>query len=124
MMQTNSRIMVAGATGYLGRHLVMALQQREMDVIALGRNKAKLRDMGLQQEQIKYAQVTDVNSLRGCCDGVDTLISCVGITRQKEGLDYMEVDYQANINLLEEAERSGVKQFIYISRPLHKSTNC
>ena len=39
----------------------------------------------------------------------------MGITRQKDGLAYMDVDYQANMNLLKEAQKSGVKKFIYVS---------
>jgi len=39
----------------------------------------------------------------------------VGITRQKDGLTYMDVDYQANMNLLEEAKKAGVKHFVYVS---------
>jgi uncharacterized protein YbjT (DUF2867 family) len=47
--------------------------------------------------------------------GVDVVISTIGITKQKDGLTYMDVDYQGNINLLEEAEKAGVKKFIYVS---------
>ena len=39
-------------------------------------------------------------------------ISTVGITNR---LNYMDVDFQANLNLLEEAKRSGVKKFIYVA---------
>ncbi|HKJ43577.1 MAG TPA: SDR family oxidoreductase, partial [Sunxiuqinia sp.] len=48
-------------------------------------------------------------------DSVDIVISTIGITRQKDGLTYMDVDYQANKNLLDEAKKSGVQKFIYIS---------
>jgi uncharacterized protein YbjT (DUF2867 family) len=109
------RILVAGATGYLGRHLVMALQNQGADFCALARNSEKLEAMGLKAIQIRQAQVTKADTLEGCCEGIDVVISCVGITRQKDGLGYMNVDYQANINLLEQAEKSGVKKFIYIS---------
>lgn len=122
MMQ--AKILLAGATGYLGRYLVQALLKQDKQFVALGRSLKKLGAMGLVEEQIKFAQVTDPMSLAGCCNDIDIVISCVGITRQKDGLNYMDVDYQANINLLEEAERSGVKKFIYISAfnaPNHQS---
>lgn len=115
MKTANPRILVAGSTGYLGSHIVNALLKRETDFKALARNKTKLTAMGLLDGQIELAQVTDAESLQGCCDGIDVVISCVGITRQKDGLGYMDVDYQANLNLLQEAERAGVKKFIYIS---------
>ncbi|PTP24708.1 NAD-dependent dehydratase [Vibrio splendidus] len=113
--ELKSRILVSGATGYLGRHLIEALQACDADFKAQARSADKLKDLGLNDSQIQIAQVTDSDSLKGCCDGVDIVISCVGITRQKEGLSYMDVDYQANLNLLEEAERAGVKKFVYVS---------
>ncbi|PTP10455.1 NAD-dependent dehydratase [Vibrio splendidus] len=113
--ELKSRILVAGATGYLGRHLIEALQACDADFKAQARSADKLKDLGLNDSQIQIAQVTDSDSLKGYCDGVDIVISCVGITRQKEGLSYMDVDYQANLNLLEEAERAGVKKFVYVS---------
>ncbi|MEZ8379973.1 SDR family oxidoreductase [Vibrio splendidus] len=113
--ELKSRILLAGATGYLGRHLIEALQACDADFKAQARSADKLKDLGLNDSQIQIAQVTDSDSLKGCCDGVDIVISCVGITRQKEGLSYMDVDYQANLNLLEEAERAGVKKFVYVS---------
>ena len=115
MKTTNLRVLVAGATGYLGSHLVNELLKRDSDFKALGRNKSKLTDMGLLSDQIELAEVTDAGTLVGCCEGIDVVISCVGITRQKDGLGYTDVDFQANLNLLQEAERAGVKKFIYIS---------
>ena len=114
-MHDNPKILIAGATGYLGRHLVQALQSQGNNFVALARNLDKLHNMGLSASQIRQADVTDPARLQGCCKDIDLIISCVGITRQKDGLSYMDVDYQANINLLEQAEKSGVKAFIYIS---------
>ncbi|WP_330959905.1 SDR family oxidoreductase [Photobacterium sp. 53610] len=114
-MKSSTKILLAGATGYLGMHLTKQLQQHGYDFQALARSPEKLKAMGLHDEQIRIAQVTEPASLKGCCEGVEVVISCVGITRQRDGLSYMDVDYQANLNLLLEAERAGVKRFIYIS---------
>lgn len=115
MNKSNSRILVAGATGYLGSHIVNELLKQEADFKALARSRSKLVKMGLVDRQIEIAQITDASTLKGCCNDIDVVISCVGITRQKDGLSFMDVDFQANLNLLEEAEKSGVKKFIYIS---------
>lgn len=53
--------------------------------------------------------------LKDICKDVNVVISTIGITRQKDGLTYMDVDYQANANLIDEAKKNGVKKFIYIS---------
>ncbi|MDF1695782.1 MAG: SDR family oxidoreductase, partial [Saprospiraceae bacterium] len=109
------KLLVAGSTGYLGSHIVKELIAQNLHVTAVARNTQKLESIGLFPSQIIKAEVTDPASLEGCCDGMDIVISAVGITRQKDGLTYMDVDYQANRNLLEQAIKSRVKKFIYVS---------
>lgn len=107
-MIDNPRILIAGSTGYLGRHIVEQLLKNKADFIALARNKNKLLSIGVQEDKIIAGNITSPTDLQGICDGVDVVISCVGITRQKDGFSYRDVDYQANLNLLQEAERAGV----------------
>ncbi|EKM32974.1 NAD dependent epimerase/dehydratase family protein [Vibrio harveyi] len=114
-MKTQPRILIVGSTGYLGSNIVEFLMAQHAEFKALARNKTKLLAMGLQESQAVEAQVTHPDELKGVCEGVDVVISCLGITRQQDGLGYLDVDYQANLNLLEEAERAGVGKFIYIS---------
>jgi len=109
------KILVAGSTGYLGSYIVKELIKRRTPFKAIARNTKKLVQLGLHPTQIIASQITDNASLSGCCEGIDVVISTVGITRQKDGLTYMDVDYQANKNLLDEAVKSGVKKFVYIS---------
>jgi len=114
-MKTNKKIALAGATGYLGRHIVHQLLLNQYDFVALARNVSKLQALGLAESQLAEVQVTDPSTLTGVFEGVDTVISTVGITRQKDGLTYMDVDYQANMNLLNEALSAGVRKFVYVS---------
>jgi uncharacterized protein YbjT (DUF2867 family) len=109
------RILVAGATGYLGQFILQELQHRGYPIRALVREAGKLQAGEHPGPDIYAAEITDPGSIKGCCDAMDVVISTVGITRQKDGLTYMEVDYQANLNLLAEAQRAGVRKFIYVS---------
>ena len=108
------KVLVAGATGYLGRNVVKALKDRGYWVRALGRSKAKLDPIKEFADELFIGEVTDPGSLIGLCDGIDIVFSSVGITRQKDGLTYQDVDYQANRNLLTIAEGSGVSKFVYV----------
>ncbi len=58
------------------------------------------------------AEITQPESITGCCKNIDVVISTVGITRQRDGLSYTDVDYQANVNLLKEALKAGVRKLI------------
>jgi uncharacterized protein YbjT (DUF2867 family) len=110
-------ILLAGSTGYLGGFILKELLYKGFETRIVVRNQKKLpRDiMGNPKLNFISAEVTQPSSLEGCCNQIDTVISTIGITRQKDGLTYMDVDYQANVNLLQEAKQSGAQKFIYIS---------
>lgn len=112
-----NRVLIAGSTGYLGGFILKELLSKEFETRAIVRNEKKLLKVVPDNSalDIVKAEITDPGALKGCCQNIDVVISTVGITRQKDGLTYMDVDYQANLNLLEEAKRDGVKKFIYIS---------
>lgn len=104
-------VLVAGATGYLGRYLCAEYTRRGHHVTALVRDTARadcLADLSVE------AEATRPETLAGIMDGVDLVVSSLGITRQADGLGYREVDYGANLNLLREAEAAGVKRFAYV----------
>lgn len=108
------KILVAGATGYLGQYLVKELKSRGFWVRVLVR-KEQQRQLFKAIDDYFVGQVTQPDSLKGVADGIDWVFSTIGITRQKDGLTYMDVDYQGNINLLNEAKEAGVEAFQYIS---------
>jgi uncharacterized protein YbjT (DUF2867 family) len=108
------KILIAGATGYLGSHILNELKHQKYIVRAMVRNAEKLKQLNAGVDEIFEAEITKPLSLVNCCNGIDTVITSVGITKQKDGLTYMDVDYQANLNLLNEALKSGVKRFIYV----------
>ncbi len=110
-----NRVLLAGATGYLGIHIARELPKRGYYVRALARNPEKLKQNNIQVTEMIQAEITQPDSIKSCCKNIDVVISTVGITRQKDGLTYMDVDYQANLNLLQEAKQNGVKKFIFIS---------
>ncbi|WP_291728919.1 SDR family oxidoreductase [Bernardetia sp.] len=107
-------VLLAGATGYLGKFITQELIERGYETKIVVRKKEKVK-LNAPNLEIIEAQVTKPESLKDICKNVDIVISTVGITRQKDGLTYMDVDYQANANLIDEAKKSRVKKFIYIS---------
>lgn len=109
------RVLVAGATGYLGHYVVKEFKKQGYWVRALTRSADRLDDLKAYVDEAFIGAVTDPASLVGVCKGIDIVFSSIGITKQKDNLTYMDVDYQGNKNLLEEAKKEGVSKFIYIS---------
>jgi uncharacterized protein YbjT (DUF2867 family) len=111
-------ILIAGATGTLGVKLVRELKRRKYRLKILVR-KTEQTEMFCEvvdvDDEILVGQVTDPESIKGVARGTDAVISSVGITRQKDGHSYKDVDYGANRNLLNEALEAGVSRFVYIA---------
>ena len=109
------KVLVTGSTGYLGRYVIKELKKQGCWVRALARNVKKIEDLNEYIDEVFEAEVTKTETLNGICDGVDYVISSIGITRQKDGLKYMDVDYQGNKNLLDQAKKNNIAKFIYVS---------
>jgi len=109
------KILVAGATGYLGKYVVKELKNRGFFIRVLARTMKKLEKTQEDIDEHHIGQVTHPDTLEGVCDGIDLVFSSIGITRQQDKLTFRDVDYQGNKNLLNEAKKAGVKKFIYVS---------
>lgn len=109
------KIILAGATGYLGSFIAQELKDHGHDFLAFGRSEEKLKKIGLAEKEFQVLDVTKLATFPNIEEPIDTVISTVGITRQKDGLSYMDVDYGANLNLLEFAMRHRARKFIYVS---------
>jgi uncharacterized protein YbjT (DUF2867 family) len=109
------KIILAGATGYLGSFIAQELKDQGHDFLAFGRSEEKLKKLGLAENEFQVVDVTKLATFPKIEEPIDTVISTVGITRQKDGLSYMDVDYGANLNLLEFAMRHRARKFIYVS---------
>lgn len=109
------RVLVAGASGYLGQHMVNSLKEQGYWVRVLVRSKKQVERFSPIADEVYLGEVTRPESLKGLCIDIDWVFSSVGITRQKDSLSYMDVDYQGNINLLNEAINFDVKKFMYIA---------
>ena len=109
------KVLVAGATGYLGNFLVAEAKKRGYGVRALARSEQRLSQARAAIDEVFVGEVTKPSTLTGIAQDIDVVISSIGITRQKDGLRYRDVDYQGNLNILKEALSSGVKKFVYVS---------
>lgn len=111
----SKRVLLAGATGYLGNCLLRELKAQGFWVRVLIREESQ-KDKVCLADDFFIGQLTNSHSIKGIAKSIDHVYSTVGITRQKDNLTYMEVDYQANLNLLREVQEShSVEQFLYVS---------
>lgn len=109
------RVLVAGSTGYLGSRIVREVKDRGHYVRALARDPARLEPIRDAVDDVFTADATDRKALTGCCDGIDAVVSAIGLVGKRTKQTSWDIDHGANKNLLEEAEHAGVGKFLYAS---------
>jgi nucleoside-diphosphate-sugar epimerase len=112
------RILVTGATGFIGSRLVTELRSRGVAVTAAVRNETRL------PEPIRTVRIDDVGpatswseALEGC-DCVIHLAARVHMMRDASVdplLEYRRVNVGGTVNLAKQAEAAGVGRFVFIS---------
>lgn len=118
------RVLIAGSTGYVGRYVAQEFKRRGYWVRVLTRSAERLDQPGpfaapaIRPEDVDdifVGQITEPATLTGVMDGIDVVFSSIGISRQRDGLSFADVDYQGNRNLIDLCEAARVKKFIYVS---------
>ncbi|HEX8338817.1 MAG TPA: SDR family oxidoreductase [Pyrinomonadaceae bacterium] len=110
------KVLVAGAGGRLGRHLLKELAARGYGVRAMVRDPCTMAGEDLD---VFACDARNPESLAGACEGVQLVVSAMGgslaLRYTPPKASYRDVDLSANLNLLAEARRAGVRKFVYVS---------
>lgn len=114
-MKRDPRVVVAGATGYLGRYVVEELHRQGGKVRAPVRDPARLESARASCDEIFVGHATRRETLAGLCDDADVVFSSIGVRHFRRRPTYEEVDFGANRNLVEMAETAGVGRFVFVS---------
>jgi uncharacterized protein YbjT (DUF2867 family) len=120
---TQRTVVVAGATGYIGKFAVIAFKEAGYRVRAITRSEERLERPGPFHapgvrehcDEVVVAEVTRPETLGHVMQGADVVFSSVGISRQRDRLTFEQVDYQCNRNLIDAAEAADVSRFVYVS---------
>jgi len=112
---STKRVVVAGATGYLGRYVVRSAHARSWRVRALVRSESRLGDARPMCDEVFVAEATKPDTLAGLCDGADCVVSSLGNRTLARKPDCFEVDFQGNMNVLARAREAGVSRFVFVS---------
>lgn len=106
-------VLVVGATGFLGRHAVARLVARNHRVRALCRTPdPRSLPCGVDWWP---ADITHPRDVAGAASEQDVVLHLVGTPDEKSGVGFRELHVEGTRNLLDEASRTGVERFVYVS---------
>jgi uncharacterized protein YbjT (DUF2867 family) len=107
-------VLVTGATGFIGPHVVHALRARDVATRALVRDPAHASRLQAWGVELVQGDVTDPTSLRAACEGCDAVIHLVAIITGRPA-DFERVMAQGTRDLVRAAQDAGVSRFILAS---------
>lgn len=112
-------ILITGATGYIGRHLVVRLVAQGERPRCLVRDTQRAASI-LPADKVEFVQgnTTQPDSLGAAMRGVDTVVHAAFLTadrKQSAGNHYQETNVQGTANVIKAAQDAGVKRIIEMS---------
>ena len=111
------KILVTGATGFVGSHIAERLAADGHDVRVLLRATSSRRFLeGVPFEAVE-GDLTDAASLGPAARGVDAVIHAAGLVKARSVREFQAVNAQGTGNLLAAVEREapGLTRFVYVS---------
>ena len=110
----SGRLLVTGATGYVGGHLVASLVERGRKVRALARNPDKLRNVPWHdQVEVVRGDLSDPESLVAAFADVDVLYYLVH--SMGTSTDFVKEEESSAQNVAAAAKKAGVRRIVYLS---------
>lgn len=108
------KILITGCSSGLGLNSLNSLVDLDLKIISLSRTIPS----GIKPHpKVEYVQgdITEINSLQKDLWGATSVLHFAGLTHSSKSKKYYEVNAEGTSNLIQRAESSYVKRFIYVS---------
>lgn len=111
------KVLVTGASGLLGTHVVLALQQQGIPVRALVRASNKYLLPPHSGTEVITGNLTDAETVKRAVAGCTHIIHAAALTSTNEPRykQYHRVNVEATITLAEVAAQAQVQRMVYVS---------
>jgi NADH dehydrogenase len=111
------RVLVTGATGYVGSYILRALLDADHTPRALVRDSAD--DLAVENDELEVVRgdVTEPPSLDDCAADCDAVVHLVGILEEHpaRGVTYERLHVDGTRHVVAAAREAGVRRFVHMS---------
>jgi uncharacterized protein YbjT (DUF2867 family) len=107
------RILLTGASGFIGGALLQALHERGHHVVCASRSQPALPHQ--EWRRINFAEATQPAHWQPLLSGIDVVINAVGILRERGGQRFEALHTRAPIALFDACAAAGVRQVLQVS---------
>lgn len=112
------KVLLFGASGNLGRKITAELLKNHYDTTVVLRKKSQHEIFSDPNIKIITANPLNRKEIENICQGFDVVISALGKSvsmKDNSKNTFQQVDYEGNMNILEEAKKARIQKFIYVS---------
>src|SRR3989344_4345993 len=113
-----NNIFITGASGFLGKHIINKLKEdKDFNIRCLIYDQTAHRLDGVE---ISYGDIRDYGALAKIFseNNIDTIIHLAAVIKSPRNDDFLEINVNGTKNLIDLAEKHGIKKFIFTSTDL------
>jgi nucleoside-diphosphate-sugar epimerase len=118
-MKQNTRILITGATGFIGSYVLRWLLRQGYSVRALRRRNSPLELVSEVVEQVEWVEgdITDLFALEEAFSGVTHVCHCAALVsfRSSDERRMMRINVEGTANMVNFALSAGVQHFVHVS---------
>ena len=112
-------VLITGASGFLGYHLIMAALEKKLDVFAAVRTRSQiehLKELPIKFVSLNYENVDELSKVLAD-NAINYIIHAAGVTKavKQQEYDYVNAGYSVNLAKAVDAEGNYFKKMIFIS---------
>lgn len=113
-------VLVTGASGFLGGHVMRRLAAENISALGVGRNADRCEALRGEGHSVYQYDLSDYSTVSECqhLSSVDAIIHCAALSAPfGPSRDFERANVSLTNNIIRLAKESGVKRFVHISSP-------
>jgi len=110
------RVLITGASGFLGSHVVEFLHEEGLEIVAMARRTSDLSSIEDCIDEVRYGDLMDLGSIVAASKDIDATIHCAGVVKMVT--PYKELrgtNVEGTRKVVKACAMNGVGRVIYAS---------